>query len=389
MLTWIALTTGSLGVITLLFFVVKKLVQALKVKQPAFAQDQFIVKFNDNVDEDTIASIHKKYKCEASCCNETLGFQVVTTAKNINKMMKIYSELDEVEYAEANYVFEASYIPNDPFYSFQYGPQKVSAPSAWDVTQSNAGIRIAILDTGVQPNHPDLASKLVPGYNFIDNNTDTNDFNGHGTHVAGIAAATTNNGAGIAGMAPLASIQPVKVLSNSGSGLLSQVADGIIYAVNQGVQVINLSLGSPQDTITLEGAVNYAASQGVVVIGAAGNNGSNALTYPAAYANVIAVASTTSSDQRSVFSNFGTWVQVAAPGSSILSTYPTSTYSYLSGTSMAAPHVAGLAALLAAQGRSASQIRTVIQNTCDPIIGTGTNWVYGRINADRAVRSPL
>ncbi|MGZ9869444.1 S8 family serine peptidase, partial [Priestia endophytica] len=132
----------------------------------------------------------------------------------------------------------------------------------------------------------------------------------------------------------------------------------------------------------------YAISRGSVVVAASGNNGANILTYPAVYQNVIAVASTDENDLRSSFSNYGTWVDVAAPGSNILSTYPNSYYSYLSGTSMACPHVAGLAALLAAQGRSNVQIRNIIQNTSDPVPGTGTFWVYGRVNANRAVRQP-
>lgn len=247
-------------------------------------------------------------------------------------------------------------------------------------------MRVAILDTGVQLNHPDLRGKVLQGYDFVNRDYSPNDGNGHGTHVAGIAAAVTNNYTGMAGIAPRASILPVRVLGNDGSGSLQDVANGIVYAANQGAQVINLSLGSPASSSTLQNAIQYAWNRGAVIVAAAGNDNSRTPNYPANYPNVIAVASTDRYDSRSSFSNYGSWVEVAAPGQSILSTYPGSCYAYLSGTSMAAPHVAGLAALLAAQGRTQTQIRDAILDTTDPIAGTGVFWVYGRINAARAVR---
>jgi thermitase len=245
---------------------------------------------------------------------------------------------------------------------------------------------IAIVDTGVQYDHPDLSGKVYLGYNFVDGNWDPYDLNGHGTHCAGIAAAVTDNGIGIAGMAPNASILAVKVLDANGSGTLDNVASGIEYAADAGANVISLSLGGPSGSTTLQNAVDYAWNKGAVLVAAAGNNGSSAPTYPAYYSNVISVAATDSNDNKPSWSNYGSWVDVAAPGVNIYSTYPTNRYAYLSGTSMATPHVSGLAALLAAQGRTNSQIRAAIQNTADPIAGTGTYWKYGRINAANAVR---
>ncbi|WP_337134649.1 S8 family peptidase [Priestia megaterium] len=347
---------------------------------------QIIVKFKDNVCSEKQAAIHRKNKCTLLHRNKDLDFQVLRSKKKIDKLIKRYSELDEVDYVEPDYTLSAFYTPNDPFFPYQYGPQKVQAPDAWDVTTSNGNIKIAIIDTGIQLNHPELSIKLWPGYNFVEGNLVPNDGNGHGTHVAGIAAALTENSLGIAGMAPSASLIPVRALDNSGNGLLSNIANAITYSTNAGAKVINLSLGSSQSSITLENAVNYAWNQGVVVIAAAGNEASSTPTYPAAYQNVIAVASTDNNDQKSDFSNFGNWVDLAAPGSTILSTYIGSYYAYLSGTSMAAPHVAGLAALLAAQGQTNLQIRNTIQSTCDVIPGTGVYWTYGRINANRAVR---
>lgn len=386
MFFWLSLTT-SVFIIILLFYTVKYIVTLFYAEPPTdFEPNQLIIKFNENVCENRAAEIHRKNKCEILEKNNSLGFHLVYTTKNVKRLIDTYNKLDEVEYVEPNYIFKASYVPNDSFYPFQYGPQKVQAPSAWDVTRSNSSIKIAIVDTGVQLNHPDLTLKLLPGYNFIDGNTNPSDGNGHGTHVAGIASAATNNVSGIAGMAPLASILPLRALDNTGNGTLTNIANAIIYAADQGAQVINLSLGGSQGSVTLENAINYAWGKGSTILAAAGNEGSNTLTYPAYYENVIAVGSTDSNDQKSSFSNYGTWVEVAAPGSNILSTYIGSNYAYLSGTSMACPHVAGLAALLAAQGKNNAEIREDIQSTADPILGTGSYWTYGRINANRAVR---
>ena len=385
MLSWLV-TVSSLFVIILLFYTVKYIVILLQLDSSEFTKNtQIIVKFKEDVCEETQLKIHHKHKCTILDHNKELDFQVLHSKRDINTLIKIYNKLEEVEYAEPNHMLKAFYTPNDPFFAYQYGPQKVQAPDAWDVTTSNGNIKIAIIDTGVQLNHPELAIKLWPGYNFVEGNLNPNDGNGHGTHVAGIAGALTENSLGIAGIAPSASIIPVRALDNSGNGTLSNIANAITYSTNAGAKVINLSLGSSQGSITLENAINYAWNQGVVIVAAAGNEASNTLTYPAAYQNVIAVASTDINDQKSDFSNYGTWVEVSAPGSTILSTYTGSYYAYLSGTSMACPHVAGLAALLAAQGKNNVQIKNTILYTCDPVPGTGLYWTYGRINANRAV----
>lgn len=228
---------------------------------------------------------------------------------------------------------------------------------------------------------------MINGYDFVDGDRNPNDANGHGTHCAGIAAASTNNGIGIAGTAPNASIYAVRVLDASGSGSLNDVADGVVHAADNGAKVISLSLGSTGASSTLEDAVNYAWDKGSVVVAAAGNAGNTVKNYPAAYSNAIAVASTDRNDRKSSFSTYGSWVDVAAPGSDIYSTYPTNTYSSLSGTSMATPHVAGVAGLLASQGKSNSSIRSAIQDSADKISGTGNYWIHGRVNANNAVRN--
>lgn len=350
--------------------------------------NQLIVRFRDGVTEAQMEEIHRKAKCELIGSDQELGIYHVSSKHKMRRIWRHYQDLEEIEYAEPNYRFKAFASANDPFFaSYQYGPQRIMAPAAWDVTQGSPAVKIAVVDTGVQLDHPDLQGKIIPGYDYVSNDTNPVDGNGHGTHVAGIASAVTNNAYGMAGVCPLASILPVRVLDESGSGDLLNVARGIIYAATQGAHVINLSLGSPAPSATLQSAIDYAWSRGCVIVAAAGNAGSSVPNYPANYPNVISVASTNASDVKSGFSNYGRWVDVTAPGENILSTYLGSYYAYLSGTSMAAPHVAGVAALLAAQGRTNAQIQNIIQTSSDPIPGTGTYWLYGRVNADRAVRS--
>ncbi|MEW9672624.1 S8 family peptidase [Ammoniphilus sp. 3BR4] len=386
MLLWVSLLVGSAAALSaILYFLIQ---QHLDSQVHPHFPNELIVKFTDGISDEEINDIHRKAKCEVIGKNEELGIYTIKSRRKMSRMLKHYKGLSQIEYAEPNYKFKASYTPNDTYYSYyQYGPQRIQAPSAWDVTQSQASIRIAVVDTGVELNHSDLRGKLLNGYDFVNNDSFPNDGNGHGTHVAGIAAAVTNNALGIAGVAPLASILPVRVLGNDGSGSLTAVANGIIYAANQGAKVINLSLGSPAPSSTLQNAIQYAWNKGAVIVAAAGNDASPTPNYPANYPNVIAVASTNENDFRSSFSNYGRWVEVAAPGEDILSTYIGNRYAYLSGTSMASPHVAGLAALLLAQGRNNVQVRDIILRTSDPIRGTGTLWQYGRINAARAVRS--
>lgn len=353
-----------------------------------YVPDELIVKFKPGVVGQAKASLHAQENAKVVSRNHAIGFEVVKLekGKSLQAALKRYEKNPNVEYAEPNYIFEATWTPNDPYFSaYQWGPQRIDAPRAWDITRSSSSIRIAVVDTGVQYDHPDLSGKVIRGYNYVENNWYPYDRNGHGTHVAGIAAASTNNGVGMAGMAPNATIYAVRVLNDSGSGTLAAVANGITHSADNGAHVINLSLGSSSGSSTLLNAVNYAWNRGSVLIAAAGNAGNTAPQYPAYYSNVMSVAATTSSDTRASFSTYGSWVDVAAPGADILSTYYYNTYRYLNGTSMAAPHVAGIAGLLAAQGRNNSQIRSAIQNSADRISGTGSLWYYGRVNAYRAV----
>lgn len=278
--------------------------------------------------------------------------------------------------------------PNDPYLSGQYAWEVIEAYDGWLYGEGSPAVVVAVIDSGIQPDHPDLQAKLVPGYDFVADDATPNDEQGHGTHVAGTVAASTNNGVGVAGTCPQCRLMAVRVLDATGYGSELDVAKGIVYAADHGAQVINLSLGGDLEVVALADAVNYAWGKGVLLACAAGNGGfaGNAVQYPAYYGNCLAVGATDEWDQRAYYSTYGTWVDLAAPGSSIYSTALPSSYALLSGTSMATPHVAGVAGILVASGLNNTEIRARLQDTADTIDGTGEHWSNGRLNMLRALR---
>lgn len=363
-------------------------VQAAPVsKASEAAKDTILVKFKPSISSTKKASLLQSKKAKVLSENKKLGFHVIQVQdQSVREALAEYSKMPEVQYAEPRTLYHATWTPNDPLYSSdQYGPQKMQAPAAWDVTKGSSSVIAAVIDTGVQTDHPDLTGKTVGGYDFVDNDNNAYDEQGHGTHVAGTIAATTNNGIGVAGVAPEVKVMPVRVLDRNGSGTNDWVANGITYAADNGAKVINMSLGGPSGSQALQDAVNYAWNKGVVVIAAAGNSNTSSPSYPAYYPNCIAVAATDSNDARASFSNYGNWVDVAAPGVAIMSTTLGGGYAKYSGTSMASPHAAGVAALVASQGKTHTEVRSILENTADKIAGTGNYWTHGRLNANRAV----
>jgi subtilisin family serine protease len=306
--------------------------------------------------------------------------------------------------------------PNDPLLDRQWGLSQIKAARAWNRGALGAGTTIAIVDTGVDLNHPDLKDKLLPGVDMVTDETCTpgaQDLNGHGTHVAGIAAASTNNGIGVAGTAPSASILPVRVLDSTGSGTGEDISNGIKWAADHGAQVINLSLGNDVPLLDLTGigpAVDYAWSHGAVIVAAAGNSTLPLCGYPAASAHAICVAATDSSGFPASYSNFPLrldgGVAVRAPGgdgsgtcdnADIWSTYwpgasgadaeacPPKGYEPLAGTSMATPFVSGIAAMLRGAGLSNQQVLDCLKRTSSNGGSYDPVWGYGIVNADAAV----
>lgn len=306
-----------------------------------------------------------------------------------------------VAYAEPNYTCHAFLIPDDPAITlaYQWNLDRIRAYQAWDIS-TGGNVRIAIVDTGISPTHPDLAGKVVWGVRYYGEGwSDSNwqDDNGHGTHVAGIASAVTNNGQGVAGVTWGASLLAVKVLDSAGNGDYYNVERGIVAAADQGARVINLSLGGRSSSGGLADAVRYAQDRGALVVAASGNYGDDTPMYPAAYANVVAVGATNIYDQWASYSCYGPHLWVAAPGGDgaqgVLSTYWSSrgdAYDWLAGTSMATPHVSGLAALLWSINPdiSALSIRAILSGTADDLGAPGWDPYYGwgRINAERAAR---
>ncbi len=304
-------------------------------------------------------------------------------------MVDRLSKDPRVEYAELDHLVHATIIPNDTGYTYQWGPSKIQAPAAWDVTVGSSDIIIAIVDTGVDLDHPDLNAKIVSGWDFVNDDPIAQDDHNHGSHVAGIAAAETNNHQGVAGISWQARIMPVKVLDNEGDGSYSDVAEGILWACNHGATIINLSLGGSAYSHTLEDAVEQAAGNGCLIVAAAGNGSGDGVDYPARFPEVMAVAATSQNDVRAGFSDYGPEVEVAAPGVDIYSTLWNDKYGLKSGTSMAAPHVAGLAALVwsVCPYLTHEEVRTIIQSTADDRGPAGWDVYYGfgRINALAAV----
>jgi thermitase len=384
----------ALTVAILLIFSFPTIIFAAPPANPApvsdFSSQQILVKFQPGTSLPEVAEIHRQLGGQVKETIPGIGVQVVTVPKGqAMAKVKAYSANVKVAYAEPDFVAQAVGNPDDPGFGSQWGMVKVQAPEAWAVTTGSPSITIAILDTGVDQDHPDLASKIVKNIDFT-GSASVDDVYGHGTHVAGIAAAMTNNGIGVAGLGYTATIMSVKVLGDTGSGAYSWVASGIIWAADNGADVINMSLGGSSASSTLEDAINYAWSKGVVVVAAAGNSGSTTPSYPAYYTNCIAVAATDSNDNLASWSNYGDWVDVAAPGVSIYSTLINNGYGYKSGTSMASPHVAGLAALVFttvsdtnSDGKLNDEVRSRIETTCDDIGVSGIG--HGRINAWSAV----
>ncbi|BBJ28280.1 S8 family serine peptidase [Athalassotoga saccharophila] len=383
--------------------------QIQKYTGPDYVPGQIIVGFKSGIRPNTLSLYPSPFKYNIVSTLQTPNYEVnaslITVSTSVERAIDYFKSLPNVAYAEPNYIVHALSIPNDPDFGKQWYLQNIEAPQAWNVSTGANTVIVAVVDTGVSSTHPDLQNILVPGYNFVNNTTNTMDDFGHGTFVAGIIDADTNNGVGIAGInwgGPNSTkIMPIVVLGPDGSGSVYNVSEGIIYSVEHGAKVINLSLGGPNYTQTEELACQYAYNNNVVVVAAAGNNSSNTLDYPAAFPTVIPVASVApsgSSYTLAYYSNYSSTV-ICAPGGQMNSqndpngvfstTYSTSTntngYGYNQGTSFAAPQVSAIAALMIAHNiTGVANITKILENTAT-YIGPQSTFGYGLVNAYNAV----
>lgn len=336
---------------------------------------------------------------------------ILTPGADVAAAIGLLRAREAIEYAEPDYIAHATLIPNDPEWISQWALSKINAPTAWDATQGADTTIIALIDSGIAPAHQDMNGKLwrnddiadngvdddqngkiddTNGWNFVEETNNIADPNGHGTQVAGVAGAIGNNGLGIAGLCWQCSLMPVVAMQVSDVANYSTVAEAVLYAAANGAAVINLSLGGYADSSMLREAIAEAATTAVIVA-AAGNDDDATPFYPAAYPEVIAVAATDTADQKTVFSNYGAWVDIAAPGTEVLTTAPNG-YTAPSGTSVATPLVAGVAGLLKSlhPDWSPALITWQIVNTATWIDGNNPTYAgqlgYGRLDAGAALR---
>lgn len=383
---------------------------------------EYIVKFNDWLDRNKASSLFMSVGMEKSSIQKALSFRgsktnyflIKASEENIEKLKR----LPEVEFVEPNYLFfsQAEVTPDDPYYPEQWHYSLINLPAAWSITRGSSLTVVAVIDTGVRFDHPDLQGVFYDvGYDFVDDDPDPTDpgmsYDGkiisHGTHVAGTIAALTNNNQGVSGVCWGGNgvrILPIRVLDDSGIGTSFDVARGIVYAVEHGAKVLNMSLGSPSDSSIIRDAIKYAYDNDVVVVCAAGNdNGS--LRYPAKYPETIAVGAVRLDKERAWYSNYGPELDVVAPGGDlgvdqngdgnpdgVLSTCWISNdgelYEFLQGTSMAAPHVSGIVALLMSKGYTGVEtIRKILRYTAEDLGEPGFDNYYGAglVDAYRAL----
>ena len=357
--------------------------------------------------EQAVQAIAQQYKVQPRLNSQFSQADHVYVVKGDRSLLKALKKSDfakKTEFIEPDYIYNAFEIPNDPDYSKQWNLRSINVESAWDETHGK-DITVAVIDTGVS-RVPDLSTTpFVKGYDFVNDQVEADDDSGHGTHVAGTIAQSTNNNYGVAGIAYEASLMPLKVLGATGGGTVADIAEAIKFAADNQADVINMSLGGGGESQLLQEAINYAYSKGVVVIAAAGNANQNAASYPARFPHVVGVAALDAAGVKAPYSNFGAGVDISAPGGSttgedlsggilqntIDPETGTATFASFVGTSMAAPHVAGVAALVKAAGvKEPDEIVSVLKQSSRQIKDDALNhFGAGQLDAAAAVKLAL
>jgi thermitase len=313
-----------------------------------------------------------------------------SNSKTYHELHDYFESIPTVSYSEPNYIYLQNEIPNDLLYSrYQWNLPAIDTEAGWTLSRGKKGVAIAVIDSGIDLDHPDLVHRLQKGYNVLADNAIPEDDNGHGTHVAGIIASQPNNREGVAGITWFNPIMPIKALNSEGYGTSFDVAKAIHWAVDHGAKVINLSLGNYQPSTMLEEAIRYAYDRDVVLIAASGNDSTAQPSFPAAYPEVISVGAVDPDLSFAHYSNYGTYLDVVAPGTNIASTFSQHRYAALSGTSMAAPHVTALAGLIRSLNPHLTNddVKQIIIKTATDLGENGKDpyYGYGLINVYRAL----
>ncbi len=391
----------------------------LNIPQDAddYVPGEIVVSFDDGIASTDILELEHRYQLELIKENSDFKVNVYRLPEHLSLAEAIYKMGKEphVEFAEPRFIVKACYQPNDPYYKYQWNFDHIGMRMAWEESMGSPDVIVAVVDSGVAyENYMEYCRAtdfeddvFVYSYNFITGNEHANDNEGHGTHVAGTIAQKTGNNFGVAGIAPYCKIMPVKVLNESGQGNSDDVADGIRYAADHGAKVVNLSLGSEYYIQDIKNACDYAYSKGAVVVAASGNDGESKKFYPAAYQKVIGVGAVQYDKTRTYYSNYGDYIDLVAPGgngyldqnndyfgdliiqqSFIFPFYCQFTMLGSQGTSMAAPHVSGVAALLWSLGivQSPADVEKILIETADDLgpDGWDEQYGYGLLDAEKA-----
>jgi len=341
-----------------------------------YVPDRLLIKFKKDVSSTEKDKLLKENGASVLAEIKQIDVKLIKVPEQaLEKVQAAFAKNSAVEYVEKDYIFEPVAIPNDPYYPNQWHLPAINAPVAWDITKGSS-IPIAILDTGVDPNHPDLKNKLTLGYNFYNNNNDWSDVCGHGTAVAGSAAAISNNGLGVSGVAWNNPIIPIKITDTNCYGYYSAMINGIVYAADKGARVANISF-QIFNGASLNSAAQYMNNHGGWVVAAAGNTG--VLENYSDNPYIISVGATSSNGLVTSFSSYGPFVDFAAPGSSVYTTRNGGTYGYASGTSFASPIVAGVVGLVISNNPSmtSQQVYDSLKNSAVDKGTAGRDNYYG------------
>jgi type VII secretion-associated serine protease mycosin len=358
-----------------------------------FYDKQVAVKFKQPLSDAQLLTIRRELG--ALPIKQWQTYYIFESQTTDEQRMIAYFKRWPIEYAEAHYVYRTNrkpFQPNDLLYApYQWNLPAIGTAAGWQLSKGNGNVKVAVIDTGVDLQHPDLMRHLQRGFNALNEQQPPQDDVGHGTHIAGVIGAVVNNVEGVAGISWYNPILPVKVLDETGTGNSFDVARGIIWATDHGAKVINLSLGNYVAGRFLHDAVRYAYAHDVVLIAASGNEATDQPGYPAAYPEVLAVSAVNEQRQLAPFSNYGDYIDVVAPGVHIASTFPGQSYAALSGTSMATPHVSALAALIRSRYPALSnrEVMDVIRRSAVDLGAKGVDRKYGHglIHVQRALKA--